>query len=96
MPSILSGGPIKTGRRDFIGDYRRRLEELPRFSGSPRDYLAGLSPENRQVWATLLPQAAGFRERCIDGPSAVEQARNWTIKRIIISENRRDDPSPSS
>ena len=96
IPSILSGGPVKTGRRDFIGDYRRRLEELPRFSGSPRDYLAGLSPENRQVWATLLPQAAGFREKCIDGPSAVEQARDWTIKRIIISENRRGDPSRSS
>ena len=88
LPSILSGGPIKTDWRDFISDYRRRLEALAPFIGSPRDYLAALSPENRQVWVTLLPQAAGFREKCIDGPSAVEKARDWTLKRIITCTNR--------
>lgn len=82
ITSILSAGPIKSGWRDFLADYRNSLESLPPLSGPPQDYLEGLAPKSRQTWATLLPSAATFQNGLQDGPMAVEKARLWTLERI--------------
>jgi len=79
---VLSAGPVTTGWKEFLDEYAGRLESLPPLNGPPQDYLAELGTENRQAWATLLPSAATFRADSEDGPSAVEEARQWTLKRI--------------
>ncbi len=79
---VLSAGPVTTGWKEFLDDYGRRLEALPPLNGPPQDYLADLGTENRQAWATLLPSAATFRGESPDGPTAVEEARKWTLERI--------------
>ncbi len=79
---VLSAGPRTIGWQDFLEDYAGRLESLPPLNGPPQDYLAELGTENRQAWATLLPSAATFRSDSKDGPSAVENARKWTLERI--------------
>ncbi|MCK5737325.1 MAG: DUF115 domain-containing protein, partial [Spirochaetaceae bacterium] len=80
--SMISAGPVSIGWQQFLNDYAGRLESLPPLNGPPQDYLAELGAENRQAWATLLPSAATFRANSPDGPSAVEEARKWTLERI--------------
>ncbi|MDF1568571.1 MAG: 6-hydroxymethylpterin diphosphokinase MptE-like protein [Spirochaetaceae bacterium] len=89
---MLTAGPVTVGWKDFLQDYRRRLENLPSLSGPPQDYLEELEPENRQAWATLLPSAATFRSESPDGPAAVEKARQWTLGRIDNLRRIYSDP----
>ena len=86
--TMLSAGPAAMGWKDFLDDYALRLLSLPPLNGPPQDYLAGLSVESQQAWATLLPSAATFRESAEDGPAAVEEARQWTMDRIRTMRSR--------
>jgi len=96
LSTMLSAGPRKQGWREFLGDYERRLNALPPLTGPPQDYLADLDAESRQAWATLLPAAATFRDRAVDGPSAVEDARLWTLNRIETRLSRPQSDTQQS
>jgi hypothetical protein len=49
--------------RDFLLAYRRGIAALPEFSGPPERYLASLSPEERNIFMTLLPAGAALLKR---------------------------------
>ena len=86
---VLSAGSRRVPWSEFLEDYRRRLQNLPPLTGPPQDYLMALGAEDRQAWATLLPSAATFRTDDTEGPSAVEEARKWTLERIRILMTRQ-------
>ena len=86
---MISAGPVSRPWSGFLEDYATSLENLPPLTGPPQDYLAALDAESRQAWATLLPSAATFRRDDTEGPSAVEEARKWTLNRIRTYRSRR-------
>ncbi len=77
----IAPGPVIRPWQEVLNDYLSRIAALPSFNGSPGEYIRALSPRDRQVWATLLPAAAGFRNETNDGCRAVEQARSWVLGR---------------
>jgi hypothetical protein len=78
----------------FLADYRERINALPLFSGpllsgplsggSVQAYLERLDAESRQVFATLLPQAAAFKRRNpqLHVAELIERIRAWSISAI--------------
>jgi hypothetical protein len=73
----------------FLADYRERINALPLFSdpllsGSVQAYLERLDAESRQVFATLLPQAAAFKRRNpqLHVAELIERIRAWSVSAI--------------
>ena len=96
-PGISDYAPACMSWLDFLANYCARLESLPQFDGHPWSYLETLSFEDRQVWATLLPAAASFRESVDNGAAAVKKSREWKLRFLNdILCNSVFAPVPSS
>lgn len=88
MSTIVATGYEKQNWKQFLTDYQTQLQLLPPLKDIPQDYLEGLSLSNKQVWATVLPIAATFRDEAENGAEAVEMARRWILERIQTIFNR--------
>jgi hypothetical protein len=75
----------RCGWRDFLGAYARDLSALPDLGRFPGRAFHDLEPQQRELWATLLPVAARVLMESADERHtvpALERARTWALSRV--------------
>lgn len=89
---LVSAGSSRGDWRDFLRQYRRELQELPYPTQPLGRYFAALSHHHKDLWTTLFPAAAHFRQRreesILSGSAILEEARHWSLSilsRIILN-----------
>jgi len=87
--SIFAPGRPSCSACDFLESYRDGLIKLPAPVSPSTLYLRRLSPEERDLWTTLLPSAAALRrgmgDTVISPPELMEKTRSWALE-IVSSE----------
>jgi hypothetical protein len=97
LEKLLSAPPYRTGLddfeqspprchwREFLGNYAEALRALPDPSAPLGAYFNRLRSEQKELWATLLPIAAGvLRETrgSISSDICLDQSRQWALDRV--------------
>jgi len=81
---ILAAGAPRSDWREFLRNYVKGLQDLPRPTRPVSRYLLDLGEDQRSLWITLYPAAAAFREHD-PGDAAKEhlrlrKVRDWSIE----------------
>jgi hypothetical protein len=69
----------------FLDGYRKNIEELPEPRRPLVPYLRGLSPAQKEIWATLLPLVPCLEKEPASPPDRFQllsDARSWAVARI--------------
>ena len=81
--SLLSAGKSRTGWKQFLSDYRGRLESLPVPDSPPANYFSSLDFTDKDIWTTLFPVAAVFRKKYnninIKSSQILNEVRDWAL-----------------
>ena len=89
---FVSAGIPYQSSRDFLIEYKNKIEALPEITVSVNEYLNSLSQKEKEVWVTILPTAAQYRKKTETGVEAIRKARLWSlelINRVLDSEEYR-------
>jgi hypothetical protein len=84
FPRIFAAGRQRIGARSFLKEYRQGIWSLPSPGQNIQSYLNSLTEEERDLFTTLLPQAAAIkrREPGLNPPELIEAARNHSVGEI--------------
>ncbi len=87
--NVFSAGRATCSAREFMESYRDGLSGLPKLSQPSILSLRGLTPEQQDLWTTLLPAAAALRrglgETQVASPELMERTRLWALE-IVSAE----------
>lgn len=87
--NVFSAGRAICSAREFMESYRDGLSGLPELSQPSILSLRGLTPEQQDLWTTLLPAAAALRrglgETQVAPPELMERTRLWALE-IVSAE----------
>ena len=87
--SVFAPGRAICTARDFLESYRDGLARLPELTAPSILTLRNLSPEQQDLWTTLLPAAAALRKSRgnphIPPPELMEYTRIWALD-IVSAE----------
>ena len=81
---ILAAGAPRSDWREFLRNYLKGLQDLPRPTTPISRYLLDLQEDQRSLWITLYPAVAAFREH--DPKDAAKEhlrlrkVRDWSIE----------------
>jgi len=82
---FVEGSPARCTWRQFLGGYAEQIRALPDAAAPLGGYFNDLRPEQKALWATLLPitarvlrdtRGAAAREVCL------ERSRQWALDRV--------------
>ena len=87
--NVFAAGRALCSAREFMESYRDGLTGLPELSQPSILSLRGLTPEQQDLWTTLLPAAAALRrglgETQVAAPDLMERTRLWALE-IVSAE----------
>ncbi len=80
---LFSAGSSRSGWKDFLNAYGKRLESLPVLETNPAVYFSKLEYTDKDIWTTLFPVAAVFRKKYkhmnIDSSFILNEVRIWAL-----------------
>ncbi len=80
--SLFAAGSPKSDWRVFLDQYNRQLHNLPEPSEPFTSYFYELEARERDLWTTLFPAVATFRQEYvndgIDGIKLLKQVKRWS------------------
>jgi hypothetical protein len=81
---IFAAGQARKSAGDFLREYRSGLKALPSPGKNIQEYITGLTGEERDLFTTLLPQAAAIkrREPGLTPAEIIEAARDYSVEEI--------------
>ncbi|HTX74398.1 MAG TPA: hypothetical protein VMC79_16320, partial [Rectinemataceae bacterium] len=83
---LFAPGPAHQSAATFLEGYATDLRALPEAQDPSLRYLHALSPEQRDLWTTLLPAASTLQreagERRMAPAELLETTRSWAVKTI--------------
>jgi len=86
LPELFAAGAAGSSAGEFLDAYRSSLEELKQPFNPVLNYLHDLSPEEREVWSTLMPALASLRVEtrgdALDGARLMEKVRDFALERL--------------
>ncbi len=77
--------PARSTWKEFLARYAEQTRALPVPSAPLGRYFSGLRPEQRALWATLLPITARVLREGPDGADrarCLEESRQWALQRV--------------
>ncbi|MFQ3620217.1 MAG: 6-hydroxymethylpterin diphosphokinase MptE-like protein [Spirochaetales bacterium] len=86
LVSFFSAGASPCSWREFLLDYQRKIQTLPKPSDPVISYFHSLDSNQRNLWTTLLPiSAVVLREKANGEPLPSQlllESREWALERI--------------
>lgn len=96
---VFAAGSASCPASEFLARYAHDLAALPRPRSPAISYILSLTPEERDLWTTLLPSASAFQResssrlasgRDVDPISLLEETREWaiaTVEEALVEES---------
>ncbi|NLJ45885.1 MAG: DUF115 domain-containing protein [Treponema sp.] len=95
--AVFAPGKATCTAREFLESYRDGLRGLPELTAPSLRTLRSLSPEQQDLWTTLLPAAAALRKDLgnlqIPPSELMERIRAWTLE-VVSAELEAGPKAP--
>jgi len=92
---VFAAGSAPCPASEFLAQYAMELGNLPRPRNPAISYIGSLTPDERDLWTTLLPSASAFQREAggstLDTASLLEATRSWavdTVREALSEESK--------